>query len=481
MVRASGPSKGCRTCRRRRVKCDERQPLCARCERGGFDCEGYGRALSFVSENSRAKRRSLKQEALRAKSIGKGELRRRSTATGSEADLTMAARPPSELTCAAFKDEIQISFTFAKLFAWDEKSIAWLSWGYKSSGYSINSDALKALSGIYYGRAHHETSVERYGCVHYTKTLRALREAIDSNRGMLLDVLLAGMSALCYEMIASPSYGGLLLHAGGIGRLIELRGPEQHRDAFELHLLSTMRNSICIKAMLDRKRCFLEREEWKTIPWSSHPEGRAMVEWVQDIMCDVPGLYEDYDTLSASDMSPEAYRVGHEKLKANIYHHLELLSDWRAQWEHRYPQTCHERAPHFPQSPFTTVISFQDLEAANGLMLYNALYIILSNLQLRLLGREHDWRYHTGTRMKASNPVLNPLGASLHEAAVEICRSVEYYFSPPYESVGAFFMTFPLKVAYNQLPVGDPGGRWLKGLMVTLAAKSGMRFSTGVL
>ncbi|CAE6402657.1 unnamed protein product [Rhizoctonia solani] len=32
---------GCCTCKRRKKKCDERQPTCFRCEKAGFECEGY--------------------------------------------------------------------------------------------------------------------------------------------------------------------------------------------------------------------------------------------------------------------------------------------------------------------------------------------------------------------------------------------------------------------------------------------------------
>ncbi|CAE6438855.1 unnamed protein product [Rhizoctonia solani] len=32
---------GCYTCKRRKKKCDERQPTCFRCEKAGKECEGY--------------------------------------------------------------------------------------------------------------------------------------------------------------------------------------------------------------------------------------------------------------------------------------------------------------------------------------------------------------------------------------------------------------------------------------------------------
>ncbi|EYB23329.1 hypothetical protein FG05_11358 [Fusarium graminearum] len=39
---------GCRTCKKRRVKCDEGKPTCASCTNGDFVCDGYETALSTV-------------------------------------------------------------------------------------------------------------------------------------------------------------------------------------------------------------------------------------------------------------------------------------------------------------------------------------------------------------------------------------------------------------------------------------------------
>lgn len=52
-----GPSKGCWTCRKRRVKCDEGRPSCHQCSRLGRDCGGYGpdtrtRSIRFKSQGS---------------------------------------------------------------------------------------------------------------------------------------------------------------------------------------------------------------------------------------------------------------------------------------------------------------------------------------------------------------------------------------------------------------------------------------------
>ncbi|KAJ5691992.1 hypothetical protein N7462_001415 [Penicillium macrosclerotiorum] len=41
-------SKGCRTCKRCKIKCDEKQLECGRCLKRGLQCEGYDQARIFV-------------------------------------------------------------------------------------------------------------------------------------------------------------------------------------------------------------------------------------------------------------------------------------------------------------------------------------------------------------------------------------------------------------------------------------------------
>ncbi|KAI1333662.1 hypothetical protein F5Y15DRAFT_338218 [Xylariaceae sp. FL0016] len=55
---------GCTTCKGRRVKCDERKPLCARCEKSGYKCRGYDdpkprRNAALVSIASRGRTAEL--------------------------------------------------------------------------------------------------------------------------------------------------------------------------------------------------------------------------------------------------------------------------------------------------------------------------------------------------------------------------------------------------------------------------------------
>ncbi|KAL2836116.1 hypothetical protein BJY01DRAFT_238429 [Aspergillus pseudoustus] len=54
MVYPGGPSKGCYTCRARKVKCDETKPVCNRCAKGNRSCGGYRVLPSSKTANKRS-------------------------------------------------------------------------------------------------------------------------------------------------------------------------------------------------------------------------------------------------------------------------------------------------------------------------------------------------------------------------------------------------------------------------------------------
>ncbi len=51
-------SRGCLLCIRRRVRCDEGRPGCARCVTYGTECPGYGRSAKFVDGKHQVRRRA---------------------------------------------------------------------------------------------------------------------------------------------------------------------------------------------------------------------------------------------------------------------------------------------------------------------------------------------------------------------------------------------------------------------------------------
>ncbi|KAF2457650.1 hypothetical protein BDY21DRAFT_285624 [Lineolata rhizophorae] len=70
MVYCGKPSRGCQTCKSRRIKCDEIRPSCTQCNRTGRTCPGYPDEfdLIFRDENAAVARRARKASAAKTSS-----------------------------------------------------------------------------------------------------------------------------------------------------------------------------------------------------------------------------------------------------------------------------------------------------------------------------------------------------------------------------------------------------------------------------
>lgn len=70
MVGVPGKSRGCITCRRRKIRCDEKYPDCERCMHSGRTCEGYARYPTFLNRTSHGlqKRHALEEVKPRSSS-----------------------------------------------------------------------------------------------------------------------------------------------------------------------------------------------------------------------------------------------------------------------------------------------------------------------------------------------------------------------------------------------------------------------------
>lgn len=87
-------------------------------------------------------------------------------------------------------------------------------------------------------------------------------------------------------------------------------------------------------ALEQRKRTFLERTEWKSIPWARTWIPKPDLQKLLDIAADIPGLLEDADSL---DMQSSSNR---SDLRHRILSSLDALCKWRIGWERLHPNSA---------------------------------------------------------------------------------------------------------------------------------------------
>ena len=267
-------------------------------------------------------------------------------------------------------------------------------------------------------------------------------------------------------------------HAGGVAKLIEMRGPWRHQGFMEHYLLEGNRVSIALDCLMRRKRCFLEHPDWKTIAWALDPKSKNTMNYLHDILCDIPGLMEDAEVLLSPHLNGETAQEGHLVLSRKILVEMKMLYEWRAGWAKKnqgcwweVPTSCPKTKHIYPNA-----IHFRSLMIANETTIYNAILLLLRQLDFQVIGPAFDPSgiYLELPKGVEYGPLYAPRAAPDSKAiATEICRTVEYHLAEERNSAGGFFLLFPLTVACQVFEPDSRETKWLGEMMNGVADSSG--------
>ena len=226
-----------------------------------------------------------------------------------------------------------------------------------------------------------------------------------------------------------------------------------------------------MKAILDRKRTFLEQTEWKDNLCRNGSLPADPLESLIDILCNFPGLLEDAEDAQLLSTSTKGdSSKSWVNLLTKCSQDLSRLAEWRSNWESRFGQCwCELDSSQFPNLPadaqglpFQTVFYFSDIWRAYEFSIHNALRILLLRLYSRATVYAHStehgcqWTFHTS--VQSGSLVIN--------LAIEICRCINYFFVPEHRYLGALlFCLFPGQIALLPLDRDSELGRWLVGIL----------------
>ncbi|SPJ73375.1 uncharacterized protein FTOL_03105 [Fusarium torulosum] len=383
-------SKGCLTCRRRKVKCDEHRPICERCRKGFHPCE-YGESFIFVNES-----KVVAREVQRPKN----KFNILNISKTPKVQIKSDYVPPS-LDLHGFQNEIVISFLVKQLFVEvqsppdDEHSISrLLLWDRDSTAYLSG----LCLAEAFFSSIHRLSELRSHASVLYGQAVQRLKIELVAKdnvqtslpRATIWSALFLGV----YEMISSDSMSNWLKHCHGVAAITHMIGPHGFEMNEAKPIFQINRSFISIGAIADRKRTFLEQIAWKQIPWSLEPMSKTIAESLQDILCDVPGFMEDVDVLLKSQQSGMlAHRVA-SRLRS-CFQELDVL---RISWNYIYADSCWEvvntsrscdEVFEDRDSPFETMLVFSSLERAIEFVYFNTAHLLLHSILRQLRPANH--------------------------------------------------------------------------------------------
>ena len=139
----------------------------------------------------------------------------------------------------------------------------------------------------------------------YVKALHSLQDALnDANRSVTSETLAAATLLQMFEQYVDSADTAWLIHANGVIRMLELRGPNRIQDAVELTTLQVQVGNIFGKAVRDRRPCFLAEPGWKALLLAgrSNPNDTSTVSKALANMLEIgvymPGLLCQYEDIA---------------------------------------------------------------------------------------------------------------------------------------------------------------------------------------
>ncbi|OJJ45967.1 hypothetical protein ASPZODRAFT_17397 [Penicilliopsis zonata CBS 506.65] len=371
MVNVGGRSKGCSTCRQRRVKCDETRPVCQRCQKGGLACEGP-RETAFIQGTIVKSRRRMKEDQTEG---GQTSTRR----PDPPLNEIIAISPPSQVDVYICFSRRYLRRGAAIDLALQKMSPSELV---ASTNTRIFPQAILSFGSILFGTHHDQRAIVGRGYALYSVALRQLNKALAEEHCYTRDEVILTVATLAIlESLVPTSPNSYLQHMLGLERLLELRGPRSFSPLSAV-LFKSVRHMILFASLRTGKPSILARAEWKQALRETCSEEEMQEQDLFDILADC--------TVLANNES-EALEL------------LLFLDAWRQRWEgdgrNAYVEISHHGQTHF---------GFLNQPAAIMFMFYNTTLIYV--LQI-LAASSTEGEYVSMQRA----------------AALAVCRCLPYY------------------------------------------------------
>ncbi|KAJ5645727.1 hypothetical protein N7507_011738 [Penicillium longicatenatum] len=314
MVGVAGKSKGCNTCRKRKIACDQQKPACNRCTRSNRVCGGYEKDRVFV----------LVQPAVEKTHIYLKPSSDPQTEDSPESSTPDSSPPATEIHRQLIHGSIErhnlVQAFLSNCFPSQWVTTSPRSWipllaelPTKAKTLEISAAAV-AASAI--GNMFHMPGLVKTGHKYYTQGLRQLQRALHDPLLMREDETLAACMALSlYEALECPTAGseGYFSHCQDLIALVQARGVHAHTSAVGHQLFLGLRIPGILYALQRNTSTILFDSTWMEQPWVVYTN--SPLDCITDCFAHVPGILErvrKLPTLSANQQLGLLYDLVHE-------------------------------------------------------------------------------------------------------------------------------------------------------------------------
>ncbi|KAL5612974.1 hypothetical protein BROUX41_003948 [Berkeleyomyces rouxiae] len=394
MVGVPGKYKGCETCRRRRVKCDNMRPICRKCVSTGRNCEGYERQMIFITATPEdggrcsshpprsTSKKVLKGDSASIKSQGSRNSQEGNTPSppiSASSSYSMSQQlPVSTAPSSNGSPVIQMPLSPSEPLrsAWDD--IIFLS--DKHTYYPIQFVSLqtrldrvsRGISGTLSPRNYELPDLRPVGNDCEFSVGGQCIVSVDSPNEAK-----SGLCVFLYEpnnYAASPAEIPPWKAPHDYMSMAQVAGPQAF-EAFPAHhfFSRVYRPSSIAWALLTRKPTHLAQRDWVTAPWQYHP--KSTIDHLFDILVQLPDLLERSD-MTSHHVPTQARQLKIQELLTGCLYLERQLNEW-CSMAAQGPDDAHRhsywvnRPPHTETSiPFSETFAFIDATTAVSFLYY---------------------------------------------------------------------------------------------------------------
>ncbi|KAE8370194.1 hypothetical protein BDV27DRAFT_90221 [Aspergillus caelatus] len=467
MVGIPGRSKGCKTCRRRKIGCDLQEPQCGQCSKSGHHCEGFRKEIAFIHRTPQGLLR-------KGQEMSPGPAPWEDRAQCGASSTFMTQMPPQLNNAAIYLDGMFHTFLVAFLPSssilppthhsnitapaapWMRIAVTLPRRG------PLLSLALQALCMTKIARVHGDQALLMQGMAVHAQALRALQNVIYNKTTAFADETLAAIRVLgTYELHEGTmgSVVGWTSHERGVDQLVQLRGfsSSQYESELGQALFAEARRSAMIRGLQFYKATFFGEKRWCIEPWGARP--KDYIQQLYDIGLLLPPILEELHTIQGLPKDPRRaqiwQRCQHLDDRFNAWHaRLLTLFGTIPYWEE--PAELGARSADILPGPFMTSFDFLHIHVADGLGFFWALRLLLHNVMRGL--------------SEAQGAATEEHGAVIADCACNIARSVLYFTQPEIGYLGVQWLIFPLKTALTAFrQMGwETEWQWSRGVLVAM-------------
>jgi hypothetical protein len=474
MVGVPGRSKGCATCRKRKIGCGLQMPQCAQCIKSKRICGGYQRDRTFINHSACegweiSPTKIVVNAPVTATLTSKAFVTNHVTSPIEDTTVTLASKrdlcslilqDPCPL--ALYRQQLIGVFLTYHLVEKKRGSIETKSWFALLSQLPFPIIALDrsllAICTARLGHIHNDEALVQKSLAMYTVGLGELQKALYDPELMYSDQTLGSCMALAlYEVMECPAgtKHAYASHRSGCARLIQLRGVGAHVSGLGHHMFVFFRLQTIMSALEYHQPTYLSEEIWRTLPWRYNPKTRF--DKLLDIVSKAPAIYrqaDDFEILGPQEKLIGACAVIKDCWKVNntmqrFYEESDAASSRSLYWEEPSTQSLVRNIEDL--TIFPTVYHFPDIEVGKAMVFYWAALTMLWTGMMRLYLLVGALKQAGFSAPEVDE--LPPLGecTDFITPARNVLRSVEYMLQDKLLGLGPQSVVAPLSIVVETI------------------------------